>query len=229
MNLIIGNKEYLPEADEGVYEKVLECLELKSGAYVLDVPCGRGIFVNMLINKKLNVAYGDIKPNKCVIKGADFIDLNKKLPYKSKMFDIVTCIEGIEHVENPHLVLHEFNRVLKKGGQLIVTTPNILNIKSRIRFLFSGTFFWFDSKTLHKNGHINPIPFFELNYILKKYGFSLEKIGTNRIHFMSIPLAFFIKYFQKLFFRRFEKDMNKHVLQIGDILIIKGRKIKNIV
>jgi len=228
MNKMNGNKEYLPEADEGIYDKVIDCLELKFGAYVLDVPCGNGIFVKMLINKKLKVRYGDIMPAKCVIKGADYIDLNKKLPYKSNMFDIVTCIEGIEHVENPHFVVREFNRVLKQGGQLIVTTPNILNIKSRIRFLFSGTFFWFDTKTMHKNGHINPIPFFELNYILKKYGFSLEKIETNRIHSLSILFSYLIKDFQKFFFRRFEKDMNKQLLQIGDIVIIKSRKIQNI-
>jgi SAM-dependent methyltransferase len=228
MNKIDENKKYLPEADEGVYEKVFECLELKSGAYVLDVPCGRGLFVNMLINKKLKIAYGDIQPDKCVIGGADYIDMNKELPYKSNIFDIVTCIEGIEHIENPHLVIREFNRVLKQGGQLLITTPNILNIKSRIRFLFSGTFFWFDSKTIYKNGHINPIPFFELIYILKKCGFSLEKIDTNRIHFFSIPFAWIIKSVQMVFFRRFEKDMNKPLLQIGDILVIRGRKIQNI-
>lgn len=228
MNTIDGKKEYLSEADEGVYEKVLELLALSPRAHVLDVPCGRGIFVKMLFNKKLEVTYGDIKPQKCAIKGADYIDMNKALPYRSNIFDIVTCIEGIEHIENPHFLVREFNRVLKKGGQLIITTPNIVNIKSRIRFLFSGTFFWFDTKTIHKNGHINPIPFFELNFILKSYGFSLETITTNHIHSLSIPLSYLIKNFRNLLFRKFAKDMNKHLLQIGDILIIKSRKIKKI-
>jgi len=183
MDKIYKDKKYSPEAAEGVYEKVLECLELHPDISILDVPCGTGVFSDMLLNKKVKVTYGDIKPDKCVIGGAEYIDMNKNLPYKSNVFDIVTCIEGIEHIENPHHIIREFNRVLKQNGLLIITTPNILNIKSRIKFLLSGTFFWFDSETIRRNAHINPIPFFELNYVLENCGFYLEKIETNRIYF----------------------------------------------
>lgn len=228
MDKIHKDKKYPSEAAEGVYEKVLDCLELHPRISILDVPCGAGVFSNMLLKNKMKVTYGDIKPDKCVIGEAEYVDMNKNLPYKSKVFDIVTCIEGVEHIENPHHIIREFNRVLKQNGLLIITTPNILNIKSRIKFLLSGTFFWFDSETIQRNAHINPIPFFELKYTLENCGFYLERIETNHIYFFHIPFTWFIKTVKALLFRRLDKNMNKSLLLLGEILIIKCRKIKNV-
>ena len=49
------------------------------------------------------------------------------LPYKDNFFDFIICSEVIEHVSRPDLVVSEFNRVLKKNGRVLITTPNILN------------------------------------------------------------------------------------------------------
>jgi SAM-dependent methyltransferase len=49
-----------------------------------------------------------------------------ELPFEDAQFDCVTCIEVIEHVPaaNRHLLLTEINRVLRKGGRLVLRCPH---------------------------------------------------------------------------------------------------------
>jgi 2-polyprenyl-3-methyl-5-hydroxy-6-metoxy-1,4-benzoquinol methylase len=46
------------------------------------------------------------------------------LPFADASFDVVTCMEVIEHVEDPERVLGELHRVLKPDGLLLLSTPN---------------------------------------------------------------------------------------------------------
>ncbi len=49
-----------------------------------------------------------------------------RFPYEDQFFDVALCCELIEHLrEDPMHMLAELNRVLKWGGLLILTTPNI--------------------------------------------------------------------------------------------------------
>jgi SAM-dependent methyltransferase len=68
------------------------------------------------------------------------IDFNQSLPFDDGQFDLVYSIEVMEHLHRPYDTLRECFRVLKPGGWLIVSTPNILHLQSRFRFLFTG--FW---------------------------------------------------------------------------------------
>jgi len=108
----------------------------------------------------------------------DIIDLNRDLlPYEDGIFDLVTFTEVVEHLEHYRLIIREAQRVLKPGGLLVVTTPNILNLKSRIRFLMTG--FWNLFGPLHvgetaiesAGGHITPISYFYLAHALLNAGF----------------------------------------------------------
>jgi len=49
-----------------------------------------------------------------------------KLALESGSFDSVLCFETVEHFPRPELLLQEIGRVIKVGGGLIVTTPNVL-------------------------------------------------------------------------------------------------------
>ena len=50
-----------------------------------------------------------------------------------KDYDIGIAVELIEHIENPFHLVREFAEVLKPGALLILTSPNILNLSSRLR------------------------------------------------------------------------------------------------
>jgi ubiquinone/menaquinone biosynthesis C-methylase UbiE len=48
------------------------------------------------------------------------------LPFKDAEFDAILCFETVEHVSEPDIFIKELSRVLKVGGSMILTTPNII-------------------------------------------------------------------------------------------------------
>lgn len=60
------------------------------------------------------------------------VDLEtQQLPVDNAIFDYVLCCEVIEHLElDPMFMISEINRVLKPGGTLILTTPNITSSRA---------------------------------------------------------------------------------------------------
>lgn len=136
----------------------------------LDVGSGHGDLISLLRNRF------DLRSSACdytdellelhdvEVKIADLS--NEGLPYVDASFDLVTCTEVIEHLEHYRSTLREIYRVLRPGGTLVITTPNILNMSSRVRFLLVGFYNLFgplhvrDSRLHTTGGHINPVSFF---------------------------------------------------------------------
>ncbi len=50
--------------------------------------------------------------------------LEEKLPFEDASFDVVTLLAVLEHLSHPRAMLEEIARVLKKGGQLVLTVPS---------------------------------------------------------------------------------------------------------
>lgn len=157
---------------------------------VLDLPCGSGALTQMLLDKGLEVVSADINPANFVVPGrvAVHADLNATLPFADAEFDAIACIEGIEHIENPHLLARDANRVLRTGGTIYISTPNVLSIRSRLSYLLRGypdQFHYMievDSATGKERpvAHINPVGFLELRYTLSRWGFRVDEVRTNR-------------------------------------------------
>src|SRR5213076_2632683 len=114
------------------------------------------------------------------IPGAEIhtVDLNREpLPSSDNRFALVTCIETVEHLENYREVIREIYRVLQPGGFAVFSTPNILNLRSRLRYLSSGFYNLFgplapDEIDVHSTrGHINPVSWFYLAHAHLSAGF----------------------------------------------------------
>jgi SAM-dependent methyltransferase len=111
------------------------------------------------------------------VRHADFsVD---RLPYPDAGFDLVTCTEVVEHLENFRHALREAARVTKPDGWIVLSTPNILSMKSRWVSFTSGFFTYFDPLPLKDDPriypgqrHISPIPCFYLAHALRDAGFS---------------------------------------------------------
>ncbi len=110
-----------------------------SNKTVVDFPAGNGVTSKLLKSIGANPLAFDLFPEYFNVEGltCQRADINTGIPIADESVDAVMSQEGIEHFENQLLVLSEFNRILKVGGSLIITTPNYSNLIGRLSFLLS--------------------------------------------------------------------------------------------
>ena len=122
-------------------------------------------------------------------------DFNDDLPFEPATVDLVVCMEVIEHIPNQLRLWQELGRIIKPGGKALVTTPNILNINGRLRYLFSGTMPLFDmlpiadNDVVHVSGHINPVSLYYLYFFAKLAGFSDIRFHIDRVKKSAVVLS----------------------------------------
>lgn len=113
--------------------------EIKDWDKVLDIGCGVGVFTNLVQKKYKNCeVWGTDISKKAII---DNIIENPSIHYfyqhignqtalPNNYFDVVFSGEVLEHLDTPDLLLKDAFNALKKGGKLIITTPDGLSIQS---------------------------------------------------------------------------------------------------
>ena len=157
----------------------------KSGLNILDMPAGNGIFAENLRKHGHIVTCGDINSER---PDFTFVNMELSLPFEDASFDAVICLEGIEHVISPPHLISEICRVLKPDGFVIMSLPNVQSLFSRLKFLFTGTFYLFDpEQNCHPNGllidrgHISPMTLVQLHYFFGEFGLQPQIITGDKI------------------------------------------------
>lgn len=127
-----------------------------------------------------------IEKNKNKVVDVDFFDrgsdiianLEHGIPQKDNSYDIVIAGEIIEHMTNPIFFVAECWRVLKENGRLILTTPNICGIKSRIYMIFGKL----PSNCANAySSHLKDFNVGLLKRIVKECGFNIREEDTKII------------------------------------------------
>lgn len=101
---------------------------------ILDVGCGGGILSESLAQSKASVT--GIDANECLIQVAKMhaAETNTSIHYeacmaedfasKEQTFDVITCMELLEHVPNPEALIHTLSTLLKPNGKIFFSTIN---------------------------------------------------------------------------------------------------------
>ncbi len=105
----------------------LERLNVPNGARVLDAGCGSGRTLPEL-EPYGEVSGIELSPDAAEVArargcGEVVIGRLEKLPWDDETFDLITCLDVIEHTPDDRVTLRELRRVAKPGGWLLVTVP----------------------------------------------------------------------------------------------------------
>lgn len=180
-------------------ERVLELLAPLdwSTARVADVGAGRGYFARVLcerlaaehgLDPRAHVCACDALPASFEFDGiaCDKLRDDGRTPWPDASFDAVVSIEVIEHVEDQFAFLRELARIAKPGGLVVVSTPNVLNLNSRLRTLLCGFPLLFDplphsSRDAQRlSGHIHPITPYFLAHAALRAGLADARLCCDR-------------------------------------------------
>jgi len=166
------------------FEEMLNLIGDASGKISLNI----GVGPYQLIKGALTL---DILPE---LKPDILYDLNntkEKIPLEDNSIDIIIAGEVIEHIRYPIFFLDECRRILKEGGKMVLSTPNICSLKNRFKMFFGQLpqhccYPIYERKENH--GHVKDFNLDTLKKLFKSTNLKLEKVRTNGIVIRQIPI-----------------------------------------
>ena len=162
-----------------------------SGTNLLDIGCAQGFFLFSASQAGYTTKGIEISQDAAEYAIREFgLDVEAKpfeeLRFADNHFDVVTLWQVLEHVPYPIVILKEVHRILKPGGLLVVSTPNIEGIPAKILRKR-----WWDIKRLH----INQFTTKTLTDILQNGGFkNISSVSYRGFVSLSILLTMMLKY-----------------------------------
>jgi methionine biosynthesis protein MetW len=118
---------------------------VQPGRRLLDIGCGDGVLGELLKARFSEVAGVDVSDPALAVAKQRGIATHRvnvdevPLPFSDAYFDAVTCLDLIEHVFEPRVLVREIARVLMPGGSLYIAFPN-MRYALRIKEIIAGRF-----------------------------------------------------------------------------------------
>ena len=141
---------------------------LPQGARVLDAGCGEGVIVDEYAGRIDIVGVDANYASDRVREGSV-----TALPFPDGSFERALCLDVLEHLtyEEQPRALAELHRVVRPGGELFVSVPNLAHLQSRVQFLLRGRLI----RTASEFKHPGDRPVFEYRRLAAQAGFELVR------------------------------------------------------
>ena len=216
-------------AARGVHDAAFRVLQASIGSprgtSVIDVGAGAGAFSRRLSTAGYRVSACDLYPDLFQVPEVTCLAVSPagELPYAEHTADVVVALELFEHIDGHDTLLREIRRVLKPGGTLLLTTPNILNLKSRILFLLTGYFYNFPSLNpdvrdpVHQ--HISPFSLDRYRWRLRQSGFELRHVSVDRYKLSSLIWALLVPLIWLVTWRAARRSMSVRMQNMTRVLL----------
>jgi SAM-dependent methyltransferase len=170
---------------------------------VLDIPAGGGEQSAALAALGYRVLSADLFASGRGTPSWSWVraDANNAMPFAGGAFDYVLCREGIEHLEDQMGFVRECARVIKPGGKIVLTTPNVMHLSARASAFLTGqrnlrrglvnevqTLRARNGSRLY-HGHVFLLDYYRARYILRVTGFDRLAVYTDGLSPTSIAMA----------------------------------------
>lgn len=162
-----------------------ECRDLKDDIRVLEVgcDCGGNLFSIKKLHKNAKLYGADINEGSLRF-ASEFAEVkvnnieDHDLSFDRNDFDVIIFADVLEHLRDPLSTLIYCKKLLKNGGRIVTSIPNLMNIEV-MRQLLNGNFTYSEIGLLDKT-HIH---MFTYNEIIKMFirdaGYKIEKMTMN--------------------------------------------------
>ncbi len=161
---------------------------------VLDIPAGGAVQSRALAHLGYRVFSIDLFAPADRAPGSSWIcaDANRALPFRDAAFDYVLSREGIEHLEDQMGFLRNCARVLRPGGRIVLTTPNMMHLSARAsgfltgqRNLRRGLINEIQTPRTQKqgrfyHGHVFMLDYYRARYMMRIAGFDRLEVYSDR-------------------------------------------------
>jgi SAM-dependent methyltransferase len=214
----------------GTHKKFMEFFKTKSeplNLKILDLGAGHGALSKSLFDMGYNVQACDLFPEMFRFEKVECkkVDITDAFPYPDNTFDLVIAIEVSEHILDHEMFFRETSRILKPDGKFYISTPNILSMKSRVRFLFRGypySFKRLEQRNYDGLQHVASLSLDQYNYIAVKNNFKPAEFEIDRKQSTSQWLLIFLFPLMLLnrLFKRIDSLHNHKKLLLGRLLFL---------
>ncbi|MDQ7003567.1 MAG: class I SAM-dependent methyltransferase [Ghiorsea sp.] len=209
------------------------------GKTVIDVPAGSGVTSQLLLDLGAKVLAFDLFPEYFKLKdiSCERADVTQGIPTDNAIADMLICQEGIEHFSDQLQVFKEFNRVLKVGGDLVITTPSYSNLAAKFSYMMFESEtnsqmppneindIWMEDQSVSSeiyHGHIFLIGLQKLRILGRLAGFKVKEIRYVRLSRGSLLL---FPVFYPLIVLRSLLTYYKNIRKLPNVLKIKKKKV----
>jgi 2-polyprenyl-3-methyl-5-hydroxy-6-metoxy-1,4-benzoquinol methylase len=153
---------------------------------VLDVGCSLGDTGLWLKEQKLAAYVAGVDVDEKAIESArrklDSAVLcnveEAELPFEKESFDLILCLDVLEHLRDPWVGLRRIREYLKPGGVLVTSIPNVRNFRVTLPLLFLGRFEYQESGLLDRT-HLRFFTYRTAVRLVRDAGFTIERVDTT--------------------------------------------------